>query len=328
MSPRKKHKARSDETAPPPAEPTPGPAEPPSTASTPPPPSFTRRHAIGLALIACAVALIESALGLYQPRHIASDADWQAATRYVRQQLRPEDLVLAAPPWADPTLRQHLGDRMPIEMVARPDEDLYPRIYELSVHDARAAETANLVVAEERRFGGVTVRRFDKAASRRLYDFTSELAHAKISTRGNGANATDEPCRFAGPAALCLGARIERRVLEIDYRPRLGVLAPMIAGRTTRIEYDDVPGGGTLVGYVGLHDYYARKNGDAVVMFHVRVDDTKSVTIPVRNPRKDGEGWQRFELPLDPGLHRVRFELDAADAHFRLPGFHAEVRQP
>jgi hypothetical protein len=299
----------------------------PEAASAPPsaPAVFTRRRAALIGSIAILVALVESALGLLQPKHIATDADWDAAARYVRTQLQPNDLITFSPPFIDPVGRQHLGDRMPVEMVARPDDDLYARVFELSVHDAHNDALANLPVAEALHFGLVTLRRYDKAAMRRLYDFTSQFSSAHVSTRANG---VDTPCPVSGPAAICGPSRVEPRVLEIDYHPRHGILAPMVNGKTLVIAYDDVPGGGTLIGYVGLHDYYARKNGDAVVTFHVSVDDTKSVTIPVRNPKQDGEGWQRFELPLDPGLHKVRFELETPDARYRLPGFHAEVRSP
>jgi hypothetical protein len=287
--------------------------------------TFTRRRAALLGSIAILVALSESALGLWQPKHVATDADWETAARYVHAQLEEHDLIVFSPPFVDPVGRQYLGDDMPVEMVARPDDDLYSRVFELSVHDAHNEALANLQVAEEVRFGLVTLRRYDKAAMHRVYDFTSQLASAHVSTRDKG---IDTPCAMAGAVATCGPSRIEPRVLEIDYHPRYGILAPMIAGKTTVIAYDDVPGAGMLVGYVGLHDYYARKNGDAVVTFHVTVDDTKSVTIPVHNPKRDGEGWQRFELPLDPGTHKVRFELESPDARYRLPGFHAEVRSP
>jgi hypothetical protein len=289
---------------------------------------FTRKRAALLGAVVILVALAESALGVLQPKHTASDADWQLAARYVRAEIQPKDLILFSPSFVDPIGRQYLGDLMPVEMVARPDDDLYARVFELSVHDVHNEALANIPIAEQLHFGLVTVRRYDKAASTKLYDFTSQFPTAHVSTRAGKPDAPETPCPHSGTAAMCGVLRVEPRVLEIDYRPRHGVLVPMSNGKTTTIEYDDVPGGGTLVGYVGLHDYYARKSADAVVMFHVSVDDTKSVTIPVRNPRKDGEGWQRFDLPMDAGMHKVRFELETSDATYRLPGFHAEVRNP
>ena len=71
--------------------------------------------------------------------------------------------------------------------------------------------------------------------------------------------------------------------MEIDYQPRLGILVPQQNGQRITVAYDGVPAG-TLVGYVGLHDYYARKNGDGLVTLRVRADETQSIVVPIRNP--------------------------------------------
>ena len=272
------------------------------------------------------IALLESAVGLVAPHRIASDADWRAAAAYVRERLADHDLVVFAPRWIDQVGRSQLGDRMPVSMVARADEAGFARIWELSIRGARAEETAGLPVAEERAFGRVTVRRVDRRAASIAYDFTARFADARVTTRPR-AGGDEQPCAADGAARRCGGARIEPRVLEIDYRPRRGLLVPAAAGVTHTVAYDDVPGG-TLVGYVGLHDYYARKMADGVALFRVRVDETQAVTVPLRNPAREGEGWQRFELALGPGTHRVRFEIESEQPAWRLPGFHAEVRAP
>jgi len=210
-------------------------------------------------------------------------------------------------------------------MAARADDARYRRIWELSVHAARAEETAALAPALEQRFGQLVVRRYDKAAERLLVDLTARFGEARVSTEPR-AGGEAHACPVDGESARRCGAtRVERRVMEIDYRPRLGVLVPVTSGERFVIEYDGLPAG-RLVGYVGLHDYYARKNADGVVVFRARVDEGQTIMIPVRNPTREGEGWQRFELELGPGEHRVRFELEAERPAHRLPGFHAEVR--
>jgi hypothetical protein len=248
------------------------------------------------------VALTESALGLYGPRSVAGDADWEAAAKHVREGLQEGDLIVFAPAWVDQVGRQHLGDKMPISMVARADAAPYARIWELSIRGGRAEETKALAAKEEARFGRVTVRRYEQPAAKILYDFTAHVADGHASP----------------------GTRVDQRVMEIDYQPRRGLLTPIVAGQTNEIVYEDVPGGGTLVGYVGLHDYYARKSADGVVLFRAQVDDTSAVTLPVRNQ----DGWKRFEMPLPEGKHKVRFSLSAEQPAWRLPGFHAEVRAP
>jgi hypothetical protein len=274
------------------------------------------------------VALLESALGLYQPRAIATDADWKAATDYVRAQMAEHDLVVFAPAWIDPVGRTHLGDKMPIEMVARADEEGFEGIWELSVHGAHAPETKGLSCKEVQRFGRITLRACAHKRTSVSRDFTATFANARVTIQAMSPNdAPERPCTSEGTARLCGASRVERRVMEIDYHPRLGVLVPQINGERITVAYDDVPAG-TLVGYVGLHDYYARKNGDGLVTLRVRADDAQSTVVPIRNPTHDGEGWQRFELPLGPGTHTLRFEVEGERATKRLVGFHAEVRGP
>ena len=273
-----------------------------------------------------AVALAESALGLYGPHSVATEADWRAAADQVKSQLKPDDLIVFAPAWVDQVGRQYLGDRMPVAMVARADADHYARIWELSIKGGQADEAMGLVAKSEQSYGRVTLRLYEKPAAKPLHDFTAHFADARTTIRP--LKSTDEaPCATEGEARRCGTSRIEPRIMEIDYHPRRGILAPAMAGQTITLAYDEVPGG-LLVGYVGLHDYYARKNGDGVVTFRVRADDKQSVIVPVRVPSKEGQGWQRFELPLGEGTHQLRFEIEAEHASQRLIGFAAEVRAP
>ena len=282
-----------------------------------------------------AIALFESALGLYGPRAAATEADWQAASARVRGDLQADDLIVFAPTWVDQTGRKHLGDRMPVSMVARADDDRYGRIWELSIRGARSEDTKGLVAELEEKFGRVTVRRFTKPAQKVLRDLVDDFASAEVGLRSGDAAAELTPCIVDGNARHCGPIKIGPRVLEIDYRPRRGILAPLLSGKTVVITYNDVPAG-KLVGYVGLHDYYARKSADGVVTFRASVDDSQSVTLPVRSPPANEAGgaeakvaqWHRYELDLGPGTHRVRFELSSDMPASRLPGFSAEVRAP
>ncbi len=287
-----------------------------------------------LAIVFCAVAIAETALGLYAPRAVATDADWHAASQRVREELQPDDLIVFTPEWVDQTGRKHLGDVMPIPMVARSDADAYARIWEVSIRDGHAPEAQGLTAELEQRFGAVTVRRYQKPAQKIVRDLIDDFADAEVGLRAAGSTNAIEPCVTDGIFRRCGPSKVGPRVMEIDYQPRRGVLAPVVTGKTLVVTYNDVPAG-KLVGYVGLHDYYARKNADGVVQFRVGVDETQSVLIPVRSPPAneakgaDGkvpDGWHRFELDLAPGTHRVRFELSSEQPASRLPGFSAQVR--
>ena len=270
------------------------------------------------------VALVESGLGLFQAESVVPASDWDAAAARVRASLQPSDLIVFAPAWADPTGRLHLGDVMPVEMVARSDDDAYARIWELSIRGGRSEDTLGMTPASVEQLGGVTLRRFDRPATKVLRDLSADFPQARVTARRVGEGADEHPCAGTGRERLCGSTTVGPRVMEVDYRPRRGVLAPVIPGQIVSVAYDDVEGGGVLVGYAGLHDYYARKSASGVVSFRVRVDSTKTILIPLRNE----DGWKRFELALDPGKHLVVFEVSSEAPAWRLPGFHAEVRAP
>ena len=85
-------------------------------------------------LIAAAVtllALVETAVALIAPLRAPTDADWAAAAQEVRAGFRPGDLIVAAPAWADPILRVHLGDLIPVEVAGRLDDDRFARVWEV-----------------------------------------------------------------------------------------------------------------------------------------------------------------------------------------------------
>jgi hypothetical protein len=286
--------------------------------------------ALGLA----GVALTETALGLMGPRSVATDGDWESASQRVRKDLAANDLIVFAPLWVDQTGRQHLGDVMPLSMVGRSDADAYARVWELSIRGAHAPECAGLTPELEEHFGRVTLRRYSKPAQQIVRDLVDDFVTAEVGLRSG--DAAIEPCPVDGAFRRCGAVKVGPRTMEIDYRPRRGVLAPVVAGKTLVITYPEVPAG-KLVGYVGLHDYYARKSADGVVQFRVGVDESQSVLLPVRSPPAneapgpDGkvpDGWRRFDLDLGPGTHRVRFELSSDLPAARLPGFAAQVRAP
>src|SRR3954454_20685478 len=84
------------------------------------------------------LALYETASALIAPLRAPSDADWAAAASAVRAQFKPGDLIVAAPAWADPVMRLHLGDLVPVQVAARMDAARYGRIWVVSQRGASA----------------------------------------------------------------------------------------------------------------------------------------------------------------------------------------------
>jgi hypothetical protein len=282
------------------------------------------RSGLVLVVLLAALAIWESAFALFEPRGEATEADWQSAEKTVRASFQPGDLIVFAPAWADPIGRQHLGDLMPLEMVARADADRYRRIFEVSLRGGHAPEVKDAHRLSESTHGRVHLALYEKGAVAVAYDFTSHLGEASVSLRSGG---EEKPCLVASSAAFaCPGGEVERRTFEVDYQPRRGILVPVQPGKTTVLDFDHV-GGGLLVGYTGMNDYYARKNAQGLVDFHVLVDGHERL-----KKQQGNAGWNRFEIDLSKepgssGSHDVRFEISSLQPAWRSLGFHAEVRR-
>jgi hypothetical protein len=245
------------------------------------------------------LALTESVVALWAPRRVATDADWQAAATEVRTGFRAGDLIVFAPAWSDQVGRKHLGDLMPIEMAARADADRFARIWQVSTRGAVAPETHGLPPRSANAHGRVTVALFEKTPVEVVYDFTTHAADG-----------------------IALAGSFEPRVLEVDYKPRRGLRVD--AQKTaTMIEWRDVPLGSSLVGYLGLNDYYARKNGDGPVDFAIFINGEEKLCEHFTQDR----GWQRVTVPTQPGTATVRVEISAPDPRWRNFGFHMEARK-
>ena len=271
-----------------------------------------------LAAALLALAAFETGNALLAPLRVATESDWQAAAAEVRENFHPGDLIVFAPYWADQTGRAHLGDLVTPAMAGHADADRYPRVWEVSIRGEHHPEAKGKLV-KETRHGKVRVKLFEKPAETVLYDFTAEEPRVTvIDAQG------EKPCAHDVPGGTrCPGSLVERRTLEIDYRPRRGILVPLETSRTTALTFDEANLGSKLVGYTGMHDYFARKNGDGAVDLRVLVDGEKKLEVRTRNQ----DGWKRFELATTPGKHAVRFEISSPQPSWRNLGLHVEARQ-
>jgi hypothetical protein len=278
-----------------------------------------RRATLALALAFALLALWETVNALVAPHRVASGEDWEAAAAEVRAGFHAGDLIAFAPAWSDQVGRAHLGDLMPREMVGRADDVHYARVWVVSVRGARAPDEEGTRVSSHQH-GRVRVELWDRGrAAPDLYDFQAHLGDARITQVGD--DGAEHPCYQDASGFRCAGTRVERRTLEVDYRPRLGILAPVDAGLTTRIELEHVPGAGVR-GYTGIHDYYSRKSADGTVDFRVFCDGREVARAVASN----ASGWQPFAAPCGaPGPHTIRFEVASRAPAWRTFGFHAEA---
>lgn len=278
--------------------------------------------AVGLALL----AVVETAQALLAPTRTPSAADWAGAAQDIRAGFRPGDLIVAAPAWADPIMRMHVGDLLPIAAAARLDDVRFARVWEIDQRGARAPEAAVGQVVHQRQFGALTVRRTERPTPAISYDFLERWQDATV-TRWDPRARTATSCPWAGDVFRCptTGNEVRRMLVEVDNTIRRAILAPPVVGGVVAVEFARASLGRELVVGVGLHDTWARKSPGAVT-FEVWIGGARAATAVVDNR----SGWQR--LRLDTSAHDgkqvpVRFHVSSPQPASRQLSFAAEARR-
>lgn len=307
--------------------------------------------ALALLLLVVGVAALEAGVAL-RSRGL-SESDVGAACAAVRRDFQPGDLIAFAPAWTSQLVQRELGDLMPPTMLGRADARRYRRIFTLTLESAGTAALAEdvggLSPVEQRSFGAITVSRYQQQPVAVTYDLTDRLLTAQVAQAPGAATAAapppggEVPCLWSGalptplpargPAGAfrCPGAAVERRVMEINYRPRYGVVASVAQGQRTILEYRDIADsdwqGGRLTLWLGLHDYYARKTAVGPAQVVVDLDQgARRVPLTVAV----AQDFTRHELELPPGSrpsHVIRIEVSAASPVNHLVGLHGELRR-
>jgi hypothetical protein len=271
------------------------------------------------------LALVETAAALVAPHLAPTDADWRAAAREVRAGFRPGDLIVAAPAWADPILRVHLGDLIPTEVAGRLDDARFGRVWEVSQRGARAE--ARGVVALERRFGALTVRRLERPAPAVDYDFVARWADARVSR--HDARGAVVSCRNVGDRIQCPDLSfnyVRRQIVEVGQELHQALLAQPVGDATVVVEFPAVPLGRTLEIGTGLHNTWMRKEAHGPVDLRVVVGGAVAASLTTRNE----DGWKRTSVDTSARAGQtapVRFEITSPQPYARHFAFAAEARR-
>jgi antitoxin (DNA-binding transcriptional repressor) of toxin-antitoxin stability system len=272
------------------------------------------------------LALYETASALIAPLRAPSDADWAAAASAVRAQFKPGDLIVAAPAWADPVMRLHLGDLVPVAVAARMDAARYGRIWVVSQRGASAEDAAGATVAGESRHGPLLVRRYERRPATVSYDFLAQWPRARVVRAEPGRG--EIPCQRLADRFQCpkIGFNfVKPDLLEIGTTLRNALYTQPVGGAAVVVEYAAVPLGRELAVGAGLHHVWLRKYGDGVVKLRVLVDGREVG----RTEASNRSGWRvdHFDTSALAGRSgTVRFEITSDKPFSRHFGFAAEAR--
>lgn len=282
------------------------------------------RFAPIFALVVLALIGWEVAASVLQ-HHVApaTDADWRAAVVELKKERRDGEPVLIAPFWAEHLGRSYLGGVLDLELATLSDVDLYDRVFELSIRDARHRWLKKLKPKQSWIHGAVTLSLYEKPAAKLLTDFTDRALEARVTTAP-----AERECRRAGERFICGGGKqwVGPHLAEVEHRPYRCIYAHPVRGKRLRIDFSRVRLGTSIVGYSGIDDFENRKRAKGRVRLQIFVGDELVGGVL----HKNSWPWTRFEADTRKfaGPKRsVRFEITSEQPAHRTFCFHAEARR-
>ena len=271
---------------------------------------------------------------------VPSDESWEAASAFVRARYQAADRIVAAPSWADPIVRSHLGDLLSLRAAA-PATLRGSTAFGSSAFAARRRATSP--PALERDFDGVRVRMWPVSSDEVLYDFVENIENAEVELAATDGS---KPCPWmsARPAPGGLGhgpmTPTERFVCDphrpwlwvgatvlqdLELQPRRCIWQHPAGADPVRVTFPDVPLGERLVIRGGIDYQSERRRVHSPVTLRVWLDDRLIGELV----HHDGDGWSGIDVDTSSlGLERaqVRFETTAPDPTARLFCWSASIQ--
>ena len=272
---------------------------------------------------------------------IPTDDSWEAASAFVRARYQATDRIVAAPSWAAPIVRSHLGDLLSLRMAAPADLAGIERVWELGI---RGVTTRDEPPDLEEDFDGVRVRMWLVSTDRVLYDFVENVDQARVElVVADGPRACPwmkaRPARGGlerGPMTptqrfvcdpqrpwLWVGATV---LQDLELQPRRCIWQHPAGADPVRVTFPDALLGVRLVVHGGIDYQSERRRVHGPVNLRVWIDDQLAGELV----HHDGDGWSGIDIDTSElGLDRaeVRFETTAEDPSARLFCWSASTRR-
>jgi hypothetical protein len=272
------------------------------------------------------LALVETTVAVVAPLRAPRARDWDAVEREVRAGFRPGDLIVAAPAWADPIMRLHLGDLISLATAGRMDTARFSRGWEISQRGARAPEARAGHAVLESRHGALTVRRVERPGAAVSYDFLARWNEARVSRLEAGGPAI--ACPFQGDRFQCprIGFNfVKRQMVEVDTTLRQALLTQPVENARVVVEFPAVVLGRELAVATGMSNVWMRKAANGTVDLTVAIDGRPALRVTTSNQ----SGWliSHVDTAARAGqTAAVRFEVTSRAAYARYFAFAAEAR--
>lgn len=290
--------------------------------------------------------IAELGLALYFDHAAPDQAEYEALLPAMVSLYREGDLVVVSPRWAEPHVRQVLGDEFfPLKALARSDDASFERAIEISVRGKRAEELKGFREVQRKDVGPLVLRVLENPKPERVvFDFVDSLSpewasagasdpaskctwttRAEVMTGGLGGHPGFPAKRFECPEGAFLNVSVTV-IADEKFLPRRCIWAHPTATGERWVRFSAVTLGERIVGHSGMYWMMEREGKGAPVELKVRVDGDEIGTITHR----DGDGWAAFELPLGDHARAasatVEFAVSSVDYRHRHFCFQADTR--
>jgi hypothetical protein len=300
------------------------------------------------AWLLCAIPLVSVAELALHARQTSSELvpeeDWTAARDAIKSEVRPDDLVMFAPFWADPIGRWKFGDALAtMKREGRSDERRFARAFEVSIRDAHDEAFRRWRLVKEQHVGKITIRLYENPDYTKVIDDLVDMVtperlsvsrvdgsgeQACSFQRGNSAGgSTVVPQGLLTPADkfVCQGGHVGVAVLHaLDHHPHLCIYATPMQNAAVRLRFSGVTFGPSLHGHSGIQWVAERTPSPEKVSITFSADGRPIGT----HLHKVGAGWIGFELPT-PELAGKKTDLtvDVGPSAQRQLCFEATTRE-
>lgn len=270
-----------------------------------------------LAWLLCGVPLVGLLeLGLHVKQttvDVVPESDWAHARDLVKADLKPDDLVIFEPFWADPLGRRTFGDAIAtMKREGYSDVRRFARAYEVSIRGFHERELDGWKQVSETRTGAVTVRLLENPSYTPVIDDLVDLVTPDRLTVARLDNGVEQPCPFThggtaggstvvpqgllvpGDKFTCTGGHVGVAVLHaLDHHPHLCLYATPMQNASLRLRFKDVTFGAMLHGHSGIQWVAERTPAPEKVGMTFSAFDH----LLGEHFHKVGVGWVGFELP-------------------------------
>jgi hypothetical protein len=290
------------------------------------------------------LAMLELLAGARVRSRVPEREDYRAAAELLRPLLGPRDLVVAAPAYADPLVREVLGDVLSFAQAAPSDMAPFETLYAVSVDGHFPSEAPEEMPVVMGVFGNVSVLRWELGPSPVTVDLVDHLGSARVElVVGESVTRCKKVSypRFS-PGGLSRGPMRPAHRFDCDpRRPHLYVgetvvedlhLAPRRAVYQhppekgfVRTTFEPQELGRSIVLYAGLYYEHERAGEHGPFEVVVRIDGAERG----RMVHRDLQGWKRLVIDTaDLEGHRgiLSVETFARDAAYRTVSWSATLR--